>query len=187
MPGLLYVIENFGYFDKPDGQDPIGKILGLAPYGVVTGTWCTLFDACLVSHCTNAKQFLNTAGYWMVPLTGMCLAFSGVTYVSTKIRKKDDKVNYVLGALASGSILHAWQRHPMISGWGTALMVFIAVMKKDQRQHNYNTKNILFPEKMPVRGYFSWRNVPYRNFNPEPWRPFDKLDYYKNFNYKLEN
>lgn len=96
---LKVMMEKFHYYDKPEGEDPIGKIMGLTKYGILTGGFFTFYDACMISQCTNAAQFFNTAGYWMLPITGMCVTFSAVTYAATNIRKKDDKINYVLGGI----------------------------------------------------------------------------------------
>lgn len=89
--------SKFDYYAKPEGQDPVNKLMGLAKYGIATGLYCTLVDWTMYSHCTTTLQVLNTAGYWVVPCVGMCAAFSSVTYAATTLRKKDDIWNYVFG------------------------------------------------------------------------------------------
>lgn len=93
------MLEEFQYYAKPEGQDPVNKLMGLAKYGIINGTFISVIDACLYSKCQNTPQFLNTFGYWVVPMTGICLAFSAITYISTSIRGKDDKWNYVFGGI----------------------------------------------------------------------------------------
>ncbi|OXU18890.1 hypothetical protein TSAR_016865 [Trichomalopsis sarcophagae] len=178
---LRIMMEKFNYYDKPEGEDPIGKIMGLAKYGILTGGFLTIYDACMYSQCANAAQFFNTAGYWMLPITGMCVTFSAVTYTATNLRKKDDKINYVLGALASGAVMHAWLKQPLYSGWGTFFLVGYALAKKDYKQ-NCPSKNPILPNPEDVnKQYFLWRNLPYRNYTWKlRWEP-DREDYYRNF------
>lgn len=96
--GLLeYLEKNYSYYNAPEGEDPVGKIVGLGKYGFFAGGFIGIYDAVLWSHCRNTLQFLNTAAYWVVPMTGICVTFSAVTYTLTNLRKKDDKWNYFAG------------------------------------------------------------------------------------------
>lgn len=84
--------------------------------------------------------------------------------------------------MAAGGVLHAWQKDPMISGYGTALLVIVAVLKRQFKDSDLRTHNLIVPEKDVIQWGFSWRNLPYRDYNKgaERW-PFDKEDYYANF------
>lgn len=84
--------------------------------------------------------------------------------------------------MAAGGVLHAWQRDPMISGYGTAFLMLVAVLKREFKDGNLNTKNLVVPDNPIYPWYFPWRNVPYRNYNKgaEKWS-FDREDYYENF------
>lgn len=92
-----YLLKNFQYYDKPEGQDPINKLLGVSKYGLMTGSSIAIFDGIFYSSCKTTLQALNTWGFWTVPLTSMGLAFASVTYISTNVRGKDDLTNYMLG------------------------------------------------------------------------------------------
>lgn len=102
---ITYLLENYDYYAKPEGQDPMGKIIGLGTHGLVTGLFIGITDATLKSHViavhkpVHIPSFLNCMGYWMVPLTGMCVAYSTVTYIATNVRNKRDHFNLILGGL----------------------------------------------------------------------------------------
>ncbi|XP_058807814.1 uncharacterized protein LOC131673660 [Phymastichus coffea] len=177
-----YLNKNYSYYNAPEGQDPVGKLVGLGKYGFISGTMISLYDACLWSHCVNAAQFFNTFGYWVAPMTGMCLAFSTVTYSLCRFRNKDDKLNYIGGALASGSVVHCWKKSPRLSGWVTIGMVLYAVLKKQAILDGHD-RNILMSEldeETQHKSYFPWRTLPYRNYSSKPRFPHNKEDYYIN-------
>lgn len=84
--------------------------------------------------------------------------------------------------MAAGGVLHAWQKDPMISGYGTAFLIILAILKRQTKDSDLRSKNLVCSEREIVGWNFPWRNVPYRNYNKgaEKW-PFDREDYYRNF------
>ncbi|KAJ8681541.1 hypothetical protein QAD02_017333 [Eretmocerus hayati] len=189
MAQSFYVdfLNKYQYFRSPDGTDPVHKIMGLTKIGWLASGYLTLIDTCLITRTRNAAQFFNTAGFYFVPITGMCLTFSTVTYAMTNLRKKDDHWNYVAGALASGFVFQQWAKKIEVTGPATFLFVIYAVMKKEafMNPDRYGHGLKLFvPQEVPTRWMLPWRNVPYRDYTGElRWEP--EKDYYTHFDYKI--
>ncbi|XP_034940188.1 uncharacterized protein ND-B14.7 [Chelonus insularis] len=131
------LLKGPNYYDSPEGTDPIGKLWGVNKYAVVTGIATTSYDCLAISHAQNIREVANVAGFWFAPLIGCATAFASVTYMATDIRKKDDKINYVLGALACGPILHAWRKNFEFTCWATAILMISAWLKKDSIQNDW--------------------------------------------------
>ena len=67
-------------------------------------------DILLLSH---PKGYVQTAGrfaHYMLPMAGMAATFAGAVCIATSVRGKDDRLNYVLGALSSAGIYGAARR-----------------------------------------------------------------------------
>ena len=90
--------KKYNYYAQPEGKDPLGKVFGLYKYGLLSSTFITVYDSFLLSNCQNAVQFFNTAGFYFVPIAGMCLSYSTVTYALTHLRG-DDAWNGVIGGI----------------------------------------------------------------------------------------
>lgn len=95
-----------------------------------TGMGVAVTDILLYSH---PKGYLQTAGRfvrYMGPFTAMAATFAGTVCIATTVRGKDDRLNYVLGALSSASIYGA-ARKSVHAGLGAALgLTIIAYIKK---------------------------------------------------------
>lgn len=83
----LYKVK---YYDRPDGEDLLGKVIAInrniAKYALV----CGAMDAFMQ---TQTKGFQQTAGrilHYCWPAAGAATAFASITYASTKVRGKDD-------------------------------------------------------------------------------------------------
>lgn len=86
-------------------------------------------DVLLLSH---PKGYVQTAGrfvYYMGPLTAMAAAFAATTCIATSLRGKDDRLNYVIGAVSSAAIYGAWKNN-ISSGLNAAVFLGIAAYLK---------------------------------------------------------
>lgn len=87
------------YYDKPDGEDLFGKILVSAKMTTTVGVLAGVYDAlarvktnsALVQIITGLRPTLYTCGIGVV--------FASITYMSTRIRGKDDPLNHAIGSM----------------------------------------------------------------------------------------
>lgn len=81
---------------------------------------------------SHPKGYLQTAGrfaYFMVPMTAMAATFAGTVCIATSLRGKDDRLNYVYGALSSAGIYGAARRSAQ-AGLSAAVFLGIAAYCK---------------------------------------------------------
>lgn len=85
------------YYDTPEGTAPFEKIVSVAKKALVGGALVGGLDAVWITDTKNFGETMNCMGYWIVPMVGMATTWASITYISTKVRGKDDWINYVLG------------------------------------------------------------------------------------------
>lgn len=98
------------YYDKPDGQDVGGKMLATNKYALIAGLGYATTDCLFLSKPVGYGPTIARYIYFTGPLMGMASAFTMVTYTSARMRGKDDKLNYVIGAFAAGGVYGAWKK-----------------------------------------------------------------------------
>jgi len=175
---LLDYLEDYQYYNKPEGQDPVGKIVGFGKWGFASGCYISTLDCTMYSKCQNFKQCLNTCAFWIVPMTGMCVTFASVTYLMNSIRKTDDHINYVTGTWATTYIFHCWSKNAKLSMCVGLLMTICAIVKKDtEYYHRQKTLEVNDGQKWLL----PWRNRPDRQFLSAPRYKHNKEDYWTNF------
>lgn len=98
LQGTMAVfLEKPRYYDAPDGEAPIDKIVSLQKRGFIGGLIIGIHDCLFYTDTKTALQSASCLAFWVVPLVGMGTTFGGVTYAATRIRQKDDANNYALG------------------------------------------------------------------------------------------
>lgn len=129
----LLLLKGPGYYDKPEGKDPIGKVWGLNKYAIALAVGWTAVDSFYITQAITPLHVAQNFGYYLFPLTGLATTFSCVTYISTNLRGKDDRLNYVMGAMACLPVLHAWKKTTSFTLYGTAMLIAAAYLKKDSK------------------------------------------------------
>ncbi|XP_051159274.1 NADH dehydrogenase [ubiquinone] 1 alpha subcomplex subunit 11 [Leptopilina boulardi] len=128
---LRYFFDKFDYYAKPEGQDPLNKIVGVSKYCAFTGILIGTNDIIAISKTKTFYDSARCLGFWVVPLTGMGCAFASTTYIATNLRGKDDPWNYVIGACGAGSVLSLWSKCFLTTLYGTIFLSIFAACKKD--------------------------------------------------------
>lgn len=103
----------------------------------------------------------------MGPMYAAATTFCAVTYVSTKLREKDDELNYAIGGFSSGILTGMLMKKNVFGCWLGISFAIMGAVKKHSKINNYE----FFPiEKIrkPVHGDF---NTPYRNWTLYEQRP----------------
>ncbi|KAG8042032.1 hypothetical protein G9C98_000023 [Cotesia typhae] len=140
--GYFRLLAGPGYYDKPEGTDPVGKLWGINKYAIASGIFFGLGDSLIYTQTKNVLETINCFGYYIVPFVGLASAFACGTYISTDLRKKDDRWNYVVGALSCMPVLYSWKKTASFTFWGTGLLLFAALVKKDSIVNEYSFLNV---------------------------------------------
>lgn len=79
------------YYDAPEGEDAIGKVFVTNKYALAAGLGWSTIDVLMVSHPKGYMPTIARYLYFTGPMMGMATAFTLGTFLSTRIRGKDDK------------------------------------------------------------------------------------------------
>lgn len=82
------------YYDHPDGEDAIGKAVVTNKYALGTALGWASIDVLMISHPKGYLPTISRYLYFTGPAMGMATAFTIGTFMSTRMRGKNDK--YVL-------------------------------------------------------------------------------------------
>ncbi|XP_031620708.1 uncharacterized protein LOC116339146 [Contarinia nasturtii] len=119
----LYSVK---YYDKPEGEDLLGKLIAInrtcIPWGFTVGVTDALMHG--GRFLPTYQQQFGRFVHFMWPTIAVPTAFATTTYFCAKIRQKDDLWNYSAGAIAAGSVVGGWQRCH-ITGWTASLFFLI--------------------------------------------------------------
>nr|XP_034181754.1 uncharacterized protein LOC117605053 [Osmia lignaria]XP_034181755.1 uncharacterized protein LOC117605053 [Osmia lignaria]XP_034181756.1 uncharacterized protein LOC117605053 [Osmia lignaria] len=96
------------YYNKPDGEDLIGKIVASARMTTTVGAIVGVFDAVTRVKTNSAIVKVITGLRPMLYSCGIGVVFASVTYMSTRIREKDDPLNHAIGTIATAPFLKSW-------------------------------------------------------------------------------
>ncbi len=82
------------YYDHPEGEDAVGKVFATNRYAVCTALGVSTIDVLMISHPKGYAATLGRYLYFTGPFMGMATAFTLGTYMSTRLREKDDKYGF---------------------------------------------------------------------------------------------
>jgi len=148
---LTYFWNNWRYSNAPEGHRPFEKVVGLSKYGFAGSLGVGIYDSILLSQTTGFWNTVNCFAYWMVPITAMCATFASVAYTSTKIRGKDDYLNYILASVAAGGICYRWQKSGAYAHQFTVALIACSMVKKYGDMIDWNP----FSSKPEVREQYT--------------------------------
>jgi hypothetical protein len=94
---ILSTLFNRRYHDKPEGQDPVGKLFAPLKVTLTTSLAISMLQVMQFGRELYILPTINQCLFWIVPMCSTCLAFTSITYISTNLRKKDDAINYLAG------------------------------------------------------------------------------------------
>lgn len=80
-----------GYYDHPEGEDIMGKMIATNKWALAIGVGFSTVDVLLYSH---TKGYMATMARYLKftgPLVGATTAFTVGTFMCNKLRAKDDK------------------------------------------------------------------------------------------------
>lgn len=78
------------YYDKPDGEDLFGKMVYTNKVATYIGIGVATHDVLLYSHTKGYGATLGRYMWYFAPLCGIASAFTMGTFISTRMREKDD-------------------------------------------------------------------------------------------------
>lgn len=103
----------------------------------------------------------------MGPMYAVAGTFCATTYLSTKLREKDDELNYAIGGMTSGFLLGSLMKQNFLGFWLGISFAIAGSVKKHSKINDYEFFPISKIRK-PVHGDF---NTPYRNWTLYEQRP----------------
>ena len=146
------ILTKYKYFEKPDGEDPLGKVLSCLKIGLYASVPVTITDIMAHTQCKTFTHAFQRAVFWMVPLNGIAVTFPSIMFISASIRGKDDALNHAIGAIGTLPIFRAWLRlpFPLIVTVG-AITTAVAYMNKGLREgmgdlYNVNKRPLAVPQ-----------------------------------------
>ncbi|KAK9754446.1 hypothetical protein QE152_g1221 [Popillia japonica] len=128
----------YHYFDTPEGEDIFKKLMVVLKPVALTGIAASTVN---VLCFPTAKTYLEVFGkyaYFTLPLVGAASAFVIISNLGVNYRQKDDKLNWVAGALASGAIVGAWTRSTQAGSFACLTFTIAAVLKKHAVQNGWS-------------------------------------------------
>ncbi|XP_012145305.1 uncharacterized protein LOC100876696 isoform X2 [Megachile rotundata] len=152
-------LGKYFYYAKPDGEDLMGKILTsvrmTSMFGIVVGA----HDA-ILRHMSKSPLHKIVIGFRPVAyLSGIGFVFANVTYMSTRMRGKDDALNHGIGALATAPLVKAWLRIPAVEV--AEIMIFgtiIMIINKARRKQEYGIEE-------PLKFFFEGKRNKFPNWD----------------------
>lgn len=143
----------YSYYDTPDGEDCFKKLWYTTKIAGVSGLVVSAIDVRLYSHTQGLYPTAARFAHFTFPFIGMAAAFTATTCIATSVRRKDDRLNYFLGACAAGGVFGAW-RKSIFSGFTASLFLgFLAIVKKASLEEGWE----IFPDDIPLQMYGSLR------------------------------
>ncbi|KAG5891675.1 hypothetical protein JTB14_020093 [Gonioctena quinquepunctata] len=146
-------LKPYSYFDTPDGQDVVKKLLYVWKPTSLVAFAAGTFD---VIAWTQPKGYLPTLGrfvYLGAPIFGTTTAFVLTTNIAASLRKKDDKWNWFLGGFAAGSVLGVWRRKTIVGFNMGMLFGILAVCRKIAAENGWE---VTPPNKVPIASTGIW-------------------------------
>lgn len=128
----------YRYYDSPDGQD---LFLKMEYVWRKVGMFSTGLAALDVFHITMPKTYWGMIEryfrVWTPPMAAATV-FTTTVYIATKLRKKDDPWNHVLGGVAALSLINRYARNGVLV-WTMSVPVLISLFAyKDLKLKGYN-------------------------------------------------
>lgn len=140
-----------GYYDKPDGEDLMSKLIYTNKWGIGGAVVIATHDAVLY---TRTKGYLPTLAryvYWTAPAVAMVSTFTIGTFMSTRLREKDDLINYFVGSFGAGGVVGAFAKSRGAGLFAGVAFCFASWLKRLSREEGWE----FFPEQ--TRGWGNFR------------------------------
>ncbi|XP_064101315.1 uncharacterized protein LOC135211984 [Macrobrachium nipponense] len=138
-----------GYSDAPDGEECFEKIWTVSKAGGFIGVMLSTYDVLMY---TKPQGYVPTIATYLkstVPMVAAGATFAAVTCAACNIRKKDDKINYLLGGASAGSIFGVATRSVKVGVPVAFFLSLAAAVYKDSLQNGWEP----FPYREHKRGF----------------------------------
>ncbi|KAL3288621.1 hypothetical protein HHI36_003057 [Cryptolaemus montrouzieri] len=146
--------QKYNYFSKPDGEDVLEKFWCVIKPATVTALALSTIDVMLMSKPQGYGNILARYAFVSFPVIGCTTAFVLTSNAAAAIRKKQDRLNWVLGGAAAGSIIGIWRRRQPLGWFCAGTFGLIGYLRKYAADNN-------FPIMPETRPHYSLRSGAY--------------------------
>ncbi|CAA9994530.1 unnamed protein product [Nesidiocoris tenuis] len=123
--------ENYRYYDTPEGDDCLDKLMFVSKYAACYGVLFSSVDVLLYSHPIGYGPTLARYAYITLPLIGTAAAWTATVCAATNMRGKDDHFNYAWGGVAAGACVGAWRKSVKVGCYSALVLAALSALKKD--------------------------------------------------------
>ncbi|CAK9302903.1 unnamed protein product [Gordionus sp. m RMFG-2023] len=133
----------YKYFDTPDGQDVCKKMYYTSATTTQAGILFSCYQVLLKELTPTWQHGVVRAASLTWPFTVAGLLYSGTTFMSCRLRNKDDELNHFFGGLSVGlAIYYRYKRPSYAWGYGLFLgvvgLVFKSLKKTDMGNSSWS-------------------------------------------------
>ncbi|XP_054278352.1 NADH dehydrogenase [ubiquinone] 1 alpha subcomplex subunit 11-like [Macrosteles quadrilineatus] len=170
-------IPGYHYYDTPDGEDCLQKVIYMNKVGALLGGFYSTLDVLTLSKPVGVGNIALRYATLTLPVMAVGSTFAAVTCLSTSFRDKDDIWNYFYGGLAAGSVAGAAARNGVVGTVCAFSFGVLGMVKKYSVQEGFD----LFPpvvdkDRTSHLGPWSihWDFTLARDDQPKGWKSADK-------------
>lgn len=138
------------YYDKPEGEDVVGKLVYMNTNAFIFGSGYGLYDIVMFSkNLRTFDQKLFRYLQFALPPVGMATAWTFLTQVTTKLRGEEGYLNYIPGSLIAGGIFgRVFASQPI--GWTAGFIITLgSFAKKRMRDEGWTFFHVPKPDLSP--------------------------------------
>lgn len=167
-------IPGYQYYDTPDGEDCVKKVIYLNKVGAILGGFYSTLDVLTMSKPVGVGNIALRYATLTLPVMAVGSTFGAVTCLSTTIRGKDDFFNYFYGGVAAGSVTGAIARNGVVGTLCAVSFGIAGMLKKYYVMKGW----IMFPP-LPQKNRYSSHGPWSHKFDlsmtpddqPRGWKP----------------
>lgn len=128
--GWLERMPGYRYYDTPDGEDCLKKLIAINKIALFFGVSASTLDVVMYSKPTNFTSFAARYARITFPIMAVASTFSVTSCLLTSYRGDKDTHNYFCGGFAAGCVAGAIARNGILGTTAAVVFGFVAYVRK---------------------------------------------------------